>query len=949
MILKSRLLFMLLWGSSIFGMPGYLLLAEIDECERGLTTAVCVEQGPAIDGNMTDPLWQKGSVLHLGSCTSKTFLKYGCEAHLLFDQKNVYIGVRCYEPDTASIKAKASVHDGAVWDDDSVEIFLHADQREDYFQFAVNPSGVVYDGREKEGSWNSTARAAGSIQEGVSWTVTVCIPMKEILAYVGSNQQWRLNINRTRPARGADPVIEYSWAVMRSSMYHSPEDFGRVLGVNVPRLEDGVMRAQETSSISFEAEKNVVVQVLPVEPSVKVEGLEVFHREGQTFITWQEDSTIIGERYFVFRSDKPITAETFSSADSVAILYEGSCRIREGIENLHFEKSPSILAFHNYILHDVDQGGKPLADGTGLLVWTVKEPGTRYYAVVAECDGRFTSVLATGKNSLAKPIDEHVEVPGSIKVLILPPAGAYYCHFMDYSLWNPRKTDDAPEGYGSFFHVCTPDPADNNFKKDTPVPVTVFLHGRGAVADRLAYNKDSAIVITPKCHMNNYYYGYADSLNWQGSDAFKWNRYPTSGTVRDYFWRSIEHALLWLKKKPKNFGPFLADMNRVYGTGFSMGATGCNLVFIRHGDYFAGVMADKGPSNILNTSNARYPIGWQVATWCFWGKPETHLKTAEGQDIYEYMSTPKWLLDHPEVETPYMEIIYGRCDSEIPFGGVVEYIDALERSRRPFSLAWSDAGHGPTGSACSKNRASNQPKNESLPAFAKASCNTPLETNPFSGPEFILIKGKCEVTDDRSIRTEEPLPEGDFRGKYITFNPYTYRAGGPFFRIASHEKNSITVAEGDLRKAFFFKGNKAPLDFFVTPGPLDGTINSKLEWSSSSHDFDNKNIQTDIVDEENHYGLSVRLSTYSDYPGMEYMPGNPDAICLVDITPRRLQKFKPGPKKKIKWSNIDFSDPETPVEIAHGVVESDESGLVTVPQFQVGKKGLGNRLDLKLF
>ncbi|MCJ7822761.1 MAG: hypothetical protein MUQ26_06785, partial [Armatimonadetes bacterium] len=63
----------------------------------------------------------------------------------------------CREPKRQFIRPRALKHDGNVWEDDSVEIFIDpAGDRKSYVQLIVNAAGVTYEGREKDGTWNGT-------------------------------------------------------------------------------------------------------------------------------------------------------------------------------------------------------------------------------------------------------------------------------------------------------------------------------------------------------------------------------------------------------------------------------------------------------------------------------------------------------------------------------------------------------------------------------------------------------------------------------------------------------------------------------------------------------------------------------------------------------------------------------------------------------------------------
>jgi hypothetical protein len=211
---------------------------------RGEVAAVCVEKGPAMDGTMQDPLWEKCPKWPLGACTSESRQKYATWAKLLFDPTHVYVGVYCEEPDTAGLAARVARRDGPVWEDDSVEVFLRPDPQEPCCQFVVNPLGTLYDARDKNPAFNSTAEVKAHVEQGKGWTVTLAIPMREIGAYVGEDQMWTLNIYRSRPAHGAERPMQYSWSIMSDADYHNVREFGVVTGVRVPKLEGGVTRVR---------------------------------------------------------------------------------------------------------------------------------------------------------------------------------------------------------------------------------------------------------------------------------------------------------------------------------------------------------------------------------------------------------------------------------------------------------------------------------------------------------------------------------------------------------------------------------------------------------------------------------------------------------------------------------------------------------------------------------
>ena len=210
---------------------------------RGAMRAMAVDKAPALDGVGRDGVWAKCPPLPLGECTSQKPGPLRTTARVLFDATHVYVSFDCADPDTDSLVRKAAERDGNVWADDSVEVFLSGDVRAGMHQFAVNPAGTLFDAKGRDAQWNSSAKAAAKVHAGEGWTVTLAIPMADVGGYVGENQTWIMNLNRTKPGPQPNrPAGEWSWAVMGSNDYHQVMDYGQVTGVSVPRRDDGVTR-----------------------------------------------------------------------------------------------------------------------------------------------------------------------------------------------------------------------------------------------------------------------------------------------------------------------------------------------------------------------------------------------------------------------------------------------------------------------------------------------------------------------------------------------------------------------------------------------------------------------------------------------------------------------------------------------------------------------------------
>ena len=234
------------------------------EGKRGEGQATRVAKGPKIDGTLKDPVWQKSSLFVLGDVTGPMEAELKTTARILNDDRTLYVGFECEEPQTDSLKSEAKP-DGAVWSDDCVEVFISADPEIGYRHLGINPAGTIYDqdcraDGSKNEAWNCTAVVKTAVERNKRWTAALAIPLKELDAYVGEDVEWRLNMTRCRPARGGSPYLEYSWSVLPSTSFHQPAAFGRLSGVTIPERADGVTRKRKAAAKTPAVKIDVGVQ-----------------------------------------------------------------------------------------------------------------------------------------------------------------------------------------------------------------------------------------------------------------------------------------------------------------------------------------------------------------------------------------------------------------------------------------------------------------------------------------------------------------------------------------------------------------------------------------------------------------------------------------------------------------------------------------------------------------
>lgn len=222
--------------------------APLGGAQRDRARAVMLPRGPKIDAELSDPLWQRASPLQLHPVPGKEG-NLSTSVRLLFDAANLYAAIECEEPDP-TLHAKARERDEEVWADDCVELYVLPHPKVGYKQIAVNPLGTLFDqsfrpGGRGDRTWNADVKVAVSRQPGKGWKVALSVPHKDLGAYAGADQTWRLNVTRLRKARGEAPQQEYTWSLLPSAEFHQPDAFGAIEHIDIPVQAGGVTRRIE--------------------------------------------------------------------------------------------------------------------------------------------------------------------------------------------------------------------------------------------------------------------------------------------------------------------------------------------------------------------------------------------------------------------------------------------------------------------------------------------------------------------------------------------------------------------------------------------------------------------------------------------------------------------------------------------------------------------------------
>ncbi|CAN5438999.1 hypothetical protein BH09VER1_BH09VER1_46400 [soil metagenome] len=143
-----------------------------------------------------------------------------------YDQQNLYLAIRVEEPEMGQVTAKVTEHDGGVWKDDDLEIFLGTKGgATPYLVFRINSLGV-----QEETSMDADAASfnvpwQGKVtREKDAWVAEIAIPFSSLDAKAPSpGSIWYGNVCRNR----AHAKQLSSWSKVPGS-FNDPGAFGQL-------------------------------------------------------------------------------------------------------------------------------------------------------------------------------------------------------------------------------------------------------------------------------------------------------------------------------------------------------------------------------------------------------------------------------------------------------------------------------------------------------------------------------------------------------------------------------------------------------------------------------------------------------------------------------------------------------------------------------------------------
>ena len=217
--MKRLLLFLLL--------PAALRAAEV----LSLQTATPVTTPPVLDGKLDDSAWKEipkvGTFYAFFSgvprpAASKTDYQIG------YDKTGVYLAIRFHDPQMDKIKASITTRgDGALWTDDSAEVYLDPDGAGIGFRkFMVNSLGtqsgaLQLDAANVDQTWNPDGWKVATGKDAEGWTAEFFFPTSVLGRTAEPGDLWRYAITRFAYAgKGLHA------ASSPGAKFFNPENFG---------------------------------------------------------------------------------------------------------------------------------------------------------------------------------------------------------------------------------------------------------------------------------------------------------------------------------------------------------------------------------------------------------------------------------------------------------------------------------------------------------------------------------------------------------------------------------------------------------------------------------------------------------------------------------------------------------------------------------------------------
>jgi hypothetical protein len=165
-------------------------------CRALALTAVCgtlsvslahaAEPTPTIriDGDLSDIAWQKARAIEAFKTFDGKETKAATTGLAMTDADFLYLAFRCEEPLMDSLQTTPVPRDGAVYNNDCIEVFIAPfEKRDDFYHVIVDASGQIYDALTRGGQQDNRYEIpviAQTQKQPDGWTLEMAIPLCDL-------------------------------------------------------------------------------------------------------------------------------------------------------------------------------------------------------------------------------------------------------------------------------------------------------------------------------------------------------------------------------------------------------------------------------------------------------------------------------------------------------------------------------------------------------------------------------------------------------------------------------------------------------------------------------------------------------------------------------------------------------------------------------------------------
>jgi len=207
-------------------------------------TVIRAEGPPKIDGKLDDACWRgKARITDFRLVRPKGAKPtQRTAAWVAADEDALYVAVRCEDDRMDMVPAEVIGHDGHVWKDDCIEIFLMP-HGPFYYHFGANLIGTRYDGRvdsrvslrdQKPEAWDAVWRSV-SQRAADHWTMEIAIPFACLeMGPEACDAPIRFNLGREQRR-----LTEFScWP---ATGFHAYKEYAALDGLNLDKRRYGLV------------------------------------------------------------------------------------------------------------------------------------------------------------------------------------------------------------------------------------------------------------------------------------------------------------------------------------------------------------------------------------------------------------------------------------------------------------------------------------------------------------------------------------------------------------------------------------------------------------------------------------------------------------------------------------------------------------------------------------